>query len=55
MYPMQTENYQAASDDVPVITAILSGLRSRHYKTGDVPIFIHTVRSRRFSSNFYRS
>lgn len=29
---------------MPVIQAILKGLRKRHETTGDVPILIHTVR-----------
>ncbi|OJT03680.1 hypothetical protein TRAPUB_5708 [Trametes pubescens] len=34
---------QAADcDDVSAITAVLSGLKARHEKTGDVPILIHT-------------
>lgn len=42
---------------MPLIDAILSGLRSRHSKLGDLPILIHTVRRNMldelfFSSNF---
>ena len=36
---------QAESDNVPFIEAILSGLRKRHEKLGDLPILIHTVRA----------
>ena len=41
---------QAESDNVPFIEAILSGLRKRHEKLGDLPILIHTVRAT-FSSD----
>lgn len=33
----------AASDDLPVIQAILRGLKRRHTATGETPAFIHTV------------
>ena len=35
--------YQADSDDVSAMQAILKGLRQRHAQLGDLPILIHTV------------
>ena len=35
---------QADADDPPSVKAVLAGLKSRHEKTGDLPIYIHTVR-----------
>ncbi|OCH90156.1 hypothetical protein OBBRIDRAFT_835218 [Obba rivulosa] len=32
----------SGSDDLPMIKAVLSGLRNRHATFGDLPIFIHT-------------
>ncbi|KAI0701894.1 NAD(P)-binding protein [Cerioporus squamosus] len=32
----------ADADDIPLITAILGGMRKRHAKLGDLPILIHT-------------
>ena len=36
---------KADADDLPAIKALLSGMKKRHTETGDVPIFIHTVRA----------
>lgn len=38
-----TWTLQADCDDVDALKAILSGLKARHEKTGDLPLLIHTV------------
>ncbi len=41
--PKLTWTLQADCDDVDALKAILSGLKARHEKTGDLPLLIHTV------------